>query len=284
MKRGYTGRVLSVILLCAVLFAAFGVVSYHGEWWFPIAEQLRIREENPWKKTNVANGAQYTITQLKAAECVTYSDTLMLVNSQNPLPQNYEPSLVTYNGAQMHPFMLQSYIALRDDVEEQTGVRIYVVSDYRTAEEQEQIIHESEEGIAAPLGCSEHEAGMALDVYAPYHDGKTFLRSDAGRLINRICGEYGFIVRYPAGKEEITGISYEPWHLRYVGAPHAKIIMDTGLTYEEYLDAFTPNTWYSYGSYYTGRFDCATVSMPSGWKSCEISPDNMGYYFITVTM
>ncbi|MBQ9805886.1 MAG: M15 family metallopeptidase [Clostridia bacterium] len=284
MKRGYTVRVLCVLLICATLFVGAGWIFYHGEWWFPMIEQLRIYDENPWKKANDFDGEEQTLSSLKATSCVTYSNIKMLINAEHPLPEDYEPSLVTYNGAQMHPFMLQSYIALRDDVEEQTGVRIYVVSDYRTSEEQEQILHESADGIAAPLGCSEHEAGLALDVYAPYHDGKTFLRSDAGRLINRICGEYGFILRYPVGKEEITGISYEPWHLRYVGAPHAKMIMDCGLTYEEYIESFVPNTWYSCENYYTGRFDSKTIPMPSGWKSCEISPDNTGYYLITVTM
>ena len=123
-----------------------------------------------------------------------------------------------------------------------------------------------------------------MDVYAPHYDGKQFLRSDAGRMINRICGEYGFIVRYPVGKEEVTGISYEPWHLRYVGAPHAKIIMDCGVAYEEYIEFFAPNTWYSYENYYVGRFSEESVTLPKNWKSCEISPDNTGYYMITVTV
>ncbi len=284
MKRDLTTRVFVVMMICAMLFVGAGVISYHGEWWFPIMEQLRIRDENPWKEIEITVGEALTPEQLKATSCVTESNIQMLVNADHPLPEQYKPSLVTYNGAQMHPYMLQPYIALRDDVEEQTGVRIYVVSDYRTSEEQEQILHESADGIAAPLGCSEHEAGLALDVYAPYHDGKTFLRSDAGRLINRVCGEYGFILRYPIGKEEITGISYEPWHLRYVGVPHAKIIMDCGLTYEEYIASFAPNTWYSCGNYYTGRFDSQSILMPKGWKSCEISPDNTGYYLVTVSM
>ncbi|RYD01409.1 hypothetical protein N752_30920 [Desulforamulus aquiferis] len=50
------------------------------------------------------------------------------------------------------------------------------------------------------------------------------------------CAEYGFIIRYPKGKEDVTGVPFEPWHYRYVGTPHAKEIMDKGITLEEYLE------------------------------------------------
>ena len=284
MTRKYSCRLVCLLLAAAILFAGFTVLSYHGELWFPLLERLRIHEDIPWRKVGDLSGEVFSVSYLTSKNLATYSNVLMLVNSSHPLPEGYDPDLVEYGGAKMHPFMVQPYIAMRDDVKAQTGVRIYVVSDFRTSEEQSEIVQSSQEGIAAPIGCSEHEAGFALDVYAPHYDGKQFLRSDAGRMINRICGEYGFIVRYPVGKEDVTGISYEPWHLRYVGAPHAKIIMDSGVTYEEYLGFFTPDTWYRYENYYVGRFSGDTLNLPDGWSSCEISPDNTGYYFVTVTV
>jgi len=141
-----------------------------------------------------------------------------------------------------------------------------------------------EDGTAAAVCCSEHEAGLALDVYVPYFSGMNFLRSRAGRLVNRICADYGFIIRYPVGKQGVTGIEYEPWHLRYVGAPHAKLMMDSGLTYEEYLVSLERNVWYRTENYLIARCDADQLVLPDGWMYCEISPDNMGSYLVTLTL
>lgn len=284
MTKKMTKRLICLLLVTAILFGAVTVFAYHGEFWFPLLERLRIHEDLPWQRAEDFSGVEYSISYLNQSKIATASNVWMLVNASHPLPEGYTASLVEYGGAKMHPLMVQPYVAMRDDVKAATGVRIYVVSDYRTSEEQHEIIQSSEAGVAAQIGCSEHEAGLALDVYAPHYDGKQFLRSDAGRMINRICGEYGFIVRYPVGKEDVTGISYEPWHLRYVGAPHAKIIMDSGVAYEEYVEFFSPNTWYTYGGYYVGRFSEGSVKLPQNWINCEISPDNTGYYMITVTV
>lgn len=214
---------------------------------------------------------------------VTFSCTLMLVNAEHPLPEDYVPQLQEYNGAKMHPLMVPAYVALRDAAVEATGKRIFVSSDYRTKEEQEAILAESEEGIAAPVGCSEHEAGLALDIYTAYYAGANFTESATGRFVNLRCADFGYIIRYPKAKEAITGISYEPWHLRYVGAPHAKHIAESGLALEEYLAAYVPSVWYDIGDgFYVLRTRETTVALPEGMDSCAISPDNMGYYFFTV--
>ena len=141
----------------------------------------------------------------------------------------------------------------------------------------------TENGIAAAVGCSEHEAGLALDVYAPYFGGVNFLRSRAGRAVNRTCAEYGYIIRYPVDKTEVTGISYEPWHVRYVGAPHAELIMESGLALEEYLELFEPDVWYRTGDYLLARLSGDTLTLPTGWTACELSPDNTGYTFVTLS-
>ncbi|MCL2757337.1 MAG: D-alanyl-D-alanine carboxypeptidase family protein, partial [Coriobacteriia bacterium] len=92
--------------------------------------------------------------------------------------------------------------------------------------------------VALP-GCSEHQTGLAVDLALNQPD------IDALRPhfpYSGICGafrskatHYGFIERYPKGKEHITGIAHEPWHFRYVGAPHSRIMKDMGFTLEEYL-------------------------------------------------
>lgn len=284
MKLKKRCRILILILAVCIVFAAGGVLYLHGEWWFPRLQQLRGYEPLALSETALeGETVHWTLTALLAQENVTRSDNLLLVNASHPLPEGYQAELTEYNGAKMYPPMKEPYIALRDDVQKKTGVRIYVASDYRTAEEQADILASSQSGIAAKVGCSEHEAGLALDVYAPHFDGESFLRSRAGRMINRICGEYGFILRYPYGKEEITGIHYEPWHLRYVGAPHAQLMMRSGLTLEEYIDALSPNVWYQSEGYLIARLSPDAFVLPAHFSSCDISPDNTGYYIVTLS-
>ena len=86
-------------------------------------------------------------------------------------------------------------------------------------------------------GTSEHHLGLALDIltggYTTMDDG--FGETKAGEWLAQNAPDYGFILRYPAGKEEITGIVYEPWHFRYVGKEYAKDITEKGVCLEEYL-------------------------------------------------
>ena len=269
-----------VVFLLSLLFFFY----IRADILFQIEDTLRYRPAPDLIATEPEKTKEYSIEALLMDENVTVSDSLMLVNAEYPLSQDYTPVLTDYNGAKMHPLMVEHYIALRDRVEKQTLVRIYVASDFRTREEQAQILLESEDGIAAPVGASEHETGLALDVYAPYFSGKEFLRSPAGRAVNRLCADHGFVIRYPRNKESVTQISYEPWHLRYVGVPHAKIMTEAGIVLEEYLSLLTPETWFAHDEYWILRTKESVVSMPFGWESCDISPDHLGYTVLTVKM
>ena len=85
---------------------------------------------------------------------------------------------------------------------------------------------------SARPGHSEHQSGLAFDIGA-LDNG--YGNTPGGRWLNAHCADYGFILRYPAGKESITGYQYEPWHVRYVGKEIASRIMSQGITLEEYL-------------------------------------------------
>lgn len=281
VKKRY--RVLLAVLAAVVLLTGVAVVYLHGEWWYPVLSSMRITPDLELEEFDGAT-VEWRLDDLLATENVTLSNALLLVNSSHPLPEGYVAELVEYNGAKMHPLMQEPYISLRDDVQKKTGVRIYVASDYRTPEEQAAILEAEGNTTAAQVGCSEHEAGVALDVYAPYCGGINFLRSPAGRTVNNICGDYGFILRYPKGKEDITGIDYEPWHIRYVGQPHAKLMMEHGLTLEEYVELLKPNVWYVHENYRFARLAPDALKLPDGWSHCDISPDNTGYYVVTVKM
>lgn len=92
-------------------------------------------------------------------------------------------------------------------------------------------------GEVAPAGTSEHQTGLALDVSCLSLHGElniTFADTPEGRFLTRAAPLYGFILRYPRGKETITGYPWEPWHIRYVGVPLALYLTLKGITLEEY--------------------------------------------------
>lgn len=91
--------------------------------------------------------------------------------------------------------------------------------------------------IVAPPGTSEHQTGLACDITDQYYELKNSSLEDTAlfQWMSQHCQEYGFIVRYPKDKEDVTGIIYEPWHFRYVGEEAAAYIMEHGLCLEEFL-------------------------------------------------
>ncbi len=129
--------------------------------------------------------------------------------------------------------------ALEQDID------LYGVSGYRSYERQEQIFKESlkKNGLAytnqfiALPGCSEHQTGLALDVSAAcvgYELEQSFSHTKEAHWLFQYAPLYGFILRYPKNKEAITGIAYEPWHIRYVTKPLAFYLTKTKMTLEEY--------------------------------------------------
>ena len=91
--------------------------------------------------------------------------------------------------------------------------------------------------VAVP-GTSEHEIGLAVDIVSKWyqHLDHAQANTDEQQWLMKHCHEYGFILRYPEEKQELTRIGYEPWHYRYVGKTAAQEIMEYGLCLEEYLE------------------------------------------------
>ena len=92
---------------------------------------------------------------------------------------------------------------------------------------------------SARPGHSEHQTGLALDINVASSSAH-FENTPAFAWLKEHCAQYGFILRYDQGKEDITGYRFEPWHYRYVGVETAQAVMEQGLAYEEYL-ALQPN-------------------------------------------
>ena len=277
--------VIAVIAAAVLVAAVFLILAFHGEIWYPLfhpAGHGKFPDPVPDDLTEIFR-SETAFEDLEKDERAEFNDSLMLINYLVSIPDDYEPDVTVYNGAVMYPDLVDAYVRLRDDAQAATGTRIFVSASFRTREEQMAVMEESEEGVAALPGHSEHEAGLALDVYAPYYAGKTFLRSKVGRWVNDHCAEYGFVIRYPKGKEDVTGITYEPWHLRYVGEPHALVMSRCGLTLEEYVELLTVERWYQIGDgIYVIRTVKDTVFLPDEWTRATVSPDNLGQKIVTV--
>ena len=177
---------------------------------------------------------------------------LVLVNKEYKLPENYVPSkleLISNEFANENKYLREdakvAFENLSKDAKE-LGYRIIAVSTYRDYEYQNKLynMYVEEKGIdyadkcSARPGHSEHQTGLAVDVEGSNHDYDEFENSKEFIWMKENAYKYGFILRYPKGKEKITGFKYEPWHYRYVGLDTAKTIHDENLTLEEYYDKY----------------------------------------------
>lgn len=183
----------------------------------------------------------------KTAPASSKSIDILLVNASHSVPQHYEPvELINlYEQTERHFQLAQIDIELCRTVFDamesmfsaamKDGVDGFIIaSGYRSFDQQTEIFANTTDGTAARPGTSEHETGLAFDVTA--YGNENFELTPQFEWLSKHCAEYGFILRYPKGKEDITGYPYEPWHYRYVGTPYAKEIMDEGITLEEYLE------------------------------------------------
>ena len=131
------------------------------------------------------------------------------------------------------------------DCQKETGEYIVSVSGYRSYQTQSTIYQRKKEKVGtkkadeyvARAGASEHQLGLAMDLGWADYEGcsEKFPKSKAGKWTHENCWKYGFILRYQAGWEDVTGYKQEEWHFRYVGLEHAKAIYENQMPLEEYL-------------------------------------------------
>ena len=229
-------------------------------------------EELNWQEEEVQEENYESLVE-KSEE----SQGLLLVNTSYPIPENFSLNLEEYknSGVFMQKEMVKSYEALAEAVKKECNEQLFIKSSYRNREEQEEE-YAADPVVAAVPGTSEHETGLALDVYVAGYAGYGFLKSEAGQYVNTHCWEYGFIIRYPLGDEEETGIPYEPWHLRYVGTPHAEIMEKNDWTLEEYLDKLKLGKIYQVGENFVSRQKMGQLLIPAQAQEVKVSPDNCG--------
>lgn len=196
---------------------------------------------------------QQDISNVRASvlsETDTSDQMLVLVNRTHRITEEYSGELVKLDcGKSVDSRIYPELQAMFDEMRSE-GIYPIVNEGFRTKEDQEQMMEDQinayiDEGysrkkaeklaknIVAPVGSSEHELGIAVDIIADKN------LSDNETVYNWLAKnayKYGFIQRYPSNKTEITGIDYEPWHYRYVGKKAALEIYEQGVCLEEYLD------------------------------------------------
>lgn len=186
---------------------------------------------------------------------------LVLINKQHPIPENYTFTLgpiKTIKGEmQCDERIIDDLLAMMQAAYENDGIILGICSPYRDMNRQKVLFNKkikiymgrgmsymdayalSSQTVTVP-GASEHQIGLAVDMVSDAYQtlDAGFADTDAGIWLKEHCSEFGFILRYPEGKEHITSIEYEPWHFRYVGKEAAAIIMKEGICLEEFWDKY----------------------------------------------
>ncbi len=181
---------------------------------------------------------------------------LRLVNRDNPLPQDHTVETAMLTNSLLVDARILDDLDNMVDAAKAAGIDLIICSAYRdiayqttlynnkvaefVADGYSQADAEAEAGtIVSVPGTSEHNSGLAVDIVTPAYqvldDG--YADTDAAKWLAANAPEYGFILRYPKDKEAVTGIIFEPWHFRYVGVEYAREITDSGLCFEEWIQA-----------------------------------------------
>lgn len=182
---------------------------------------------------------------------------LTLVNKQHPIPDDYEFQLGTIHGNMKCDVRVMKDLLNMFKGADQDGVNLVLCSPYRDMDRQKMLFarkinylmkngdsymdayKEASQAVTVP-GASEHQIGLAFDIisddYSTLDEG--FENTSEGKWLRDNSYRYGFVLRYMKGKEDITGIEYEPWHYRYVGVKAATIMHEQGITLEEFWDKY----------------------------------------------
>lgn len=180
------------------------------------------------------------------------NNLLVLVNKYNFLPNNYKPEDLTYvlgaygNNVPMREVIKEPFIELQKAAEEEIGIILKPTTAFRDQSFQNTLYNnyvakdgvEAADTYSARPGFSEHQTGLAIDLKNTLISSSTRLNDSDFEWLSNNAHRFGFIIRYPKEKVDITGYQFENWHIRYVGLNIAKTIYENNLTLEEYIDLY----------------------------------------------
>lgn len=241
----------SKLMLLIILLIIMLVVLVEG-----ISAYRRSKsEENQLNYSSTSSSVTAPVAEKSAYPTGTDPETLgsltQLVNQNHGVPTDYEPTDLVMNDL---PGIRDTYLrkeaaeALANlfAAAEKDGAALLCCSGFRSYASQQEVYadqisqsgEEEAKKTTAPPGFSEHQTGLCMDVTsASVNNDLTtdFINTTEGKWLDKNAWKYGYIVRYPDGMERITGYTYEPWHIRYLGKDVAKAVYLSGKTYEEYL-------------------------------------------------
>ena len=222
-----------------------------------VAQAVAKVQEKDDKKLKEVEKQLYDLKEQVNGEEVKLPWNMVLVNGDHPMEEGYVPQLKELEeGLSLDSRIIDAAKEMLADAKK-AGLHIDICSAYRSVERQEQVFGDSMKervkdgmsywdafnetalNVAIP-GTSEHALGLALDLISNQYtelDERQETTAEA-KWLKENCYKYGFILRYPPEKTNITGIIYEPWHYRYVGVEDATEIMKLGITLEEYLQDY----------------------------------------------
>ncbi|HML47042.1 MAG TPA: M15 family metallopeptidase [Clostridia bacterium] len=208
---------------------------------------------------------------------------LVLANNRHLLSKDFEPDdlvnidvrRTSSSKIQMRRIVSDALSLMFEDAKAE-GIILYVHSGYRSYRTQD-VLHYNrvkdmgyDDKLVIQAGASDHQTGMGADVISKDWIGKkfnsNFAKTKEAQWLAANCSRYGFIIRYPEGKEEITEINFEPWHLRFVGVEAAQYIMGEGLTLEEFIEQ-----WEAYRDGGGDRESAKMLSEESQWQIVPVT-------------
>ncbi len=252
-RKGKAVIILTIVIILSVVTVIFKKSKHNTSDDVRRIEKYSVISETTQKHEEVQDIID-KINEMPVNSIIKNCDDwrLILVNNDHPIPKDYQVELTQLsNGIYVDSRIYSDLQQMFDDARNE-GIYPIVSEGYRTHEEQKNMMQSrvdsyiaegysqseaeslAKEWVAKP-GNSEHELGLALDInadpsYSSDYNVYNWLAENAYK--------YGFILRYPQGKEYITGIDYEPWHYRYVGKEAALEIFNKNITLEEYNEAY----------------------------------------------
>ena len=188
-------------------------------------------------------------------EVTNPNDLLVLVNKFNYLPSDYKPNDLGYlpgaygNNVPMREIIIEPFKKLQEAAKEEIGINLMPTTAYRDYNFQKTLYNNyvASDGVkaadtySARPGYSEHQAGLSIDLRNTALSSDIRLTDEDYDWLSNNAYRFGFIIRFPEDKTNITGYQFENWHIRYVGEENAKIIYENDLTLEEYIDLYITN-------------------------------------------
>lgn len=235
------------------------------------------------------------------------SDLVYMVNKSNPISRDYVPSnLVEISGyipstreIYLREEALLALLTMYNDILA-NGLDMVAVSGYRDYDYQSSLneaeikkqksIYSDENqaisvanAVVTPPGTSEHQLGLAIDVSDNGTLTEAFGDTDVGKWLDKYANRYGFILRYEKDKTDITGITYEPWHFRYVGQVHAEYMYQKDLSFEEYMKRLKTKKMITVTLHNNLNYSVvySKTDNVSSQNLIDISSDNDGGFIIT---